>query len=190
MHAIMRQLHRDHINFERLLSLLEAELETIANDGDPDYDLLLDVIDYVDNYPDLVHHPREDLIYHAFKAKSVEATEIVDALLEEHERMPALTRELRQILEEVRDGDLIISRASLCMRAQRYIDAQRMHLNTEESLVFPMVLEVLDDEDWRQLEASIPKSIDPLFDAEMDRYRHILRHLKREAKREAEQALA
>lgn len=181
MHRIMEELHQDHINIDRLLKLLESELEKVANDGDPDLELMIDIVDYVENYPDLFHHPREDVVYRAFKLKTVDATEIVDRLLEEHEQLPVLTKAFRELLEEVQNSSIIISREELGKKAQVYINTQRTHLNTEEALIFPMIIENMDDEDWSILEQSLPKSNDPLFDAEVDRYSNILAHLKARA---------
>ncbi len=178
MQRIMKELHRDHGNINRLLKLLEGELEKLAEDGDPDFDLMIDIVDYVENYPDLVHHPREDVVYKAYQAKSLDGQEIVERLLEEHKQLPQITHEFKLLLEEVNSGAAIVSRVELIDKARAYIEKQRVHLVTEESLLFPMIKEVLDDDDWKTLESSMPVSKDPLFDAELDRYENILTMLK------------
>ena len=185
MHRIMEELHRDHINIDRLLKLLESELKKVSEDGDPDLDLMIDIVDYVENYPDLYHHPREDIVFKAFKARSLEATEIIDRLMEEHRLLPKMTHDFRLLLEEVQNGSIIISRDELLSKAQEYVDIQRSHLGTEEALIYPMINENMDSEDWTSLDASMPGSKDPLFDAEMDRYRNILSSLKQ---RESEES--
>ncbi len=176
-HRIMKELRCDHVNIGRLLRLLDVELEKLHSDADFDMELMIDIIDYVENYADLVHHPREDVLYKAYKAKSLEATEIVDGLLKQHEELPILTRAFRELLEEVHIGALIISRDELFEKARDYVDSQRSHLNTEESLMFPIIVETLDQEDWDALEASMPVPTDPLFDAEVDRYENLLGYL-------------
>lgn len=187
-HRIMKELHRDHLNIERLLSLLDIELSKLPNDGDIDMTLMIDIIDYVENYPDLVHHPKEDVLYNAYKAKSLESSEIVDGLLKQHQELPVLTRAFRELLEEVSIGALIISRDELYKKARDYVDQQRTHLNTEEALMFPIIVESFDQADWDILEASMPVHKDPLFDAELDRYENLLSYLKTQEKKEVREA--
>ncbi|MCB1755189.1 MAG: hemerythrin domain-containing protein [Gammaproteobacteria bacterium] len=184
MQKLMAELRRDHRNIGRLLKLLEGELDKMSNDGDPDLLLMLDIVDYVENYPDLVHHPRENLVFAAYKAKSLEGAEIVDGLLEEHRLLPKMTRLFRTLLEEVSDSAIIITRDELRAKAQEYIDRQREHLNTEERLMFPMIESTLDEEDWHDLEATSPEYKDPLFDAEVDRYQNILNYLREREQQE------
>lgn len=176
-HRIMKELREDHVNMARLLDLLDRELAKSPSDGDIDLALMIDVIDYVEHYPDLVHHPKEDMLYSAFKAKSLEATEIVNALLKQHEELPGLTRAFRKLLEEVSIGAIIISRDVLYQKARSYVDYQREHLNAEEALMFPMIVATFSEEDWHELDAIVPNQKDPLFDAEMDRYANLLSYL-------------
>jgi hemerythrin-like domain-containing protein len=63
MTTIIDQLETDHRNVAELLGILSAELDTIKRIEDPDYPLMGMVLDYLLTYPDLVHHPKEDLIY-------------------------------------------------------------------------------------------------------------------------------
>lgn len=177
-HPILQELHRDHVNITRVLHILDRMLLQPPGEGDVNMALMIDIIDYVEHYPDLVHHPKEDLLYKAYKAKSLEATEIVNGLLKQHQELPVLTRVFRKLLEEVNMGAVIISRDELYQKAHDYIDYQLEHLNTEEALMFPMIVSTFDQADWDALVAIIPVHKDPLFVAELDRYENLLAYLK------------
>ncbi|MDO6459754.1 hemerythrin domain-containing protein [Granulosicoccaceae sp. 1_MG-2023] len=178
MSRLMKELQRDHKRIDRVLSLLEAQLDELAGDGDPDLALMQDALDYVEHYPDLVHHPREDVVYMAFRRRSLDANEIIDALLKEHASMPAMTREFRELVDEAVNDALVIPRETLVNKGRRYTKAQRSHLNTEEGLLFPLLKATLDADDWEALEALMPAPRDPMFDAELGRYSQLYAYIK------------
>jgi len=57
----LAQWHTEHVNFAKLLNLLEAELDLFHKGDSPNYELMLDIMFYMTHYPDVLHHPREDL---------------------------------------------------------------------------------------------------------------------------------
>ena len=50
----------EHRHFARLLDLLEQQVVAFHADDGPNYELMLDVISYLQDYADQYHHPRED----------------------------------------------------------------------------------------------------------------------------------
>ncbi len=65
---LMSGLRGDHRNMVMLLDLLSAEIDRLAASGEPDYDFVRDIMLYVIEYPDVVHHPKEDIIYRHLKS--------------------------------------------------------------------------------------------------------------------------
>jgi hemerythrin-like domain-containing protein len=55
--------HAEHARFGRLLDLLEREAGRLESGQDPDYQLMLDIVDYLNDYPEKFHHPREDIAF-------------------------------------------------------------------------------------------------------------------------------
>jgi hemerythrin-like domain-containing protein len=72
--------HAEHLNFVTLLGLLEAELDRFSRGKAPDYELMLDIMFYMTHYPDVLHHPKEDLAFARIGARSPAARSLVDAL--------------------------------------------------------------------------------------------------------------
>ena len=53
----------EHTGFAHLLDLLEKKLVAFHTGERPDYDLMLDILQYLGHFPDRYHHPREDIAF-------------------------------------------------------------------------------------------------------------------------------
>ena len=93
---ILRQEHR---NIETLLLVLERELGVFARGERPDYEVVHAVIAYFQVYPDVYHHPLENLVFERLKARDPTAVENIGDLAGEHrigsERLRDLHHEVR-----------------------------------------------------------------------------------------------
>ena len=63
MAETMRLLCEEHANVAKLLYVLERRIETFNDGGQPDYDIVEGVIGYCLSFPELRHHPKEDLVF-------------------------------------------------------------------------------------------------------------------------------
>ncbi len=63
--VLLERLHRDHINLARLLDLLERELNEFYAGRESDFDLKVEMLEYIECYAELIHHPTEDRIFEA-----------------------------------------------------------------------------------------------------------------------------
>ena len=59
MPKIVDILLEEHQNIEKLLLVLEHELEIFDSSGRPDYEILQTIIQYFQDYPESCHHPYE-----------------------------------------------------------------------------------------------------------------------------------
>jgi hemerythrin-like domain-containing protein len=162
MHALIAELHQDHVNLNRLLKLLERELASFRRDEPPDYYLLLDLVEYVESYPDLIHHPREDVIFRVYLEAYSEGEAEVRSLMTEHRVLAEQSHQLRHLVEQALNG-VVVSRATLEESLSEYLDSQRAHLDVEESKVLPLIDRSLQSTDWERIQAAMPVSSDPLF---------------------------
>jgi len=177
MHRILAELHQDHVNLSRLLNVLERELYVFRRQGTPDYPLMLDVVDYVENYPDLIHHPREDIIFKVYLERGRKGEETLLRLMDEHQVLVRLSRDMRNLLEQLVQGS-IIPRRMLEDAVADYLIRQRGHLDAEEGDVFALLNRALKAEDWERIAQSIPSAADPLFGEQVNqRYRAIFRQI-------------
>lgn len=172
MHKIMTELHQDHINLARLLSLLDEQVAILAAGDDADLFLINDVADYIRRYSDQIHHPKEDEVYKVFRTCSDTASDLVETLLVEHQSLPNATLEFQKLLDGVINGDAIISRQELQDQIAQFIALEKAHINTEEAGLFPLINSTLQADHWAQVESDMLEHTDPLFGAQvLDRYK-------------------
>ena len=179
MHKIMVELHQDHIHLSRLLKMLVRHVIVLQNDGDPDFEMMIDIVEYIRHYSDVHHHPKEDQVYQVFKAGTDQATPIVDGLLDEHQKIPAVTIAFQQLLDGALNGSIIIGREELSERITNFIDIQMNHLNIEEEKLFPLINKFMTDSDWEKVETQIKEKNDPLFGSRVEeRYEGLHKQVK------------
>src|SRR6516164_1556563 len=83
---IIERLSREHRNIEKLLIILERELEDFDRGDRPDYEVFRAVISYFEVYPEVYHHPQEDLVFAKLRTRDRVAAEKVGDLAREHQR--------------------------------------------------------------------------------------------------------
>lgn len=177
--APIRALQNDHLNFQRLLDLFEAELALFHRGEEPDYALMRDIVFYMTQYPDQVHHPNEDLIFDRLQKADPGARLAVIGLLREHEDLVARGSELCALLDEI-VGDAFIARDTVESLAHAYVNGLRAHIEKEESTLFPLAVSRLGQSDWAAIAAASRHHDDPLFGARLEPgYRALLERLSR-----------
>ncbi len=55
--------HAEHVNFAKLLNILDGQLMLFHGGRSPDYELMLNIMFYMTHYSDVLHHPKEDLVF-------------------------------------------------------------------------------------------------------------------------------
>lgn len=162
MHNIIDALHTDHVNFARLLTLLDQQLAVLKEGGMPDFELMLDTVDYLQNYADLYHHPREDLIFRFFLERSDVAHEAIEELRRQHRSLWESTNRLRLAIDGILHGE-IVPRSDFIDQTAVYLAEQQQHLNEEEGYILPLLKQALSDQEWEDLTQTLPFRADPLF---------------------------
>jgi hemerythrin-like domain-containing protein len=167
MSKVVRALRREHADLARLLGALERQVDIFDAGGTPDYDIVRGVIDYCLDYPDLYHHPKEDLVLERLSARDPKAAEAVAKLLPEHEALAALTRRFAEVMDNVLK-EAEVSREAVRDLAREFLEFYRRHIAMEETRFFPAALAALDEADWQAIEAQLGERADPLFGGEPD----------------------
>ena len=162
MHPRLQELHQDHINLAKVLRLLEQQLVNVRAEEHVDLDVLSEIVDYVQTYPDLVHHKREDIIFSVYLGHPACRRDLVGRLMEEHTLLLKKTHDLAEHIEQWRH-DSPVARGKVVAIIADYLRMQWDHLNLEESSVFELLNQELTTADWERIEALMPLSSDPLF---------------------------
>ena len=173
MPKIIDILLEEHQNIEKLLLVLEHELEIFDRGGRPDYEILQTIIHYFEDYPESCHHPKEEMIFETLKARDPAAAKRFGDVEAEHE---VETRRLRSFARAVDNvlADQEFLRESFHLAVHDFVAHQREHLRKEELLLFPAAAKALRPEDWAEIDARLDDRKDPLFDSVVEEKFHNL----------------
>ncbi len=163
MSEVIKRLNAEHRNIVKLLDLLDEELATFHAGDQPNFELMLDVMDYLTHYPDTFHHPKEDLVFNRLRQLDSGSHHVVDKQLKEHESLAREGIEFRNALRGMVNDEALMLRDTLEHLGTRYAESLRNHLYTEEAQVFPRALNVLRSDDWNEIDERISHRDDPLF---------------------------
>jgi len=156
------QWHAEHVNFARLLFVLEEQVAEIRDGESPDFDRMLEIISYLREFGDRVHHRREDAVFASLVVREPTLRLPINRLLQEHRAIAIAGEELVTRLNEVVAGDPIL-RATIEAAAALYLVYYRHHLATEERDILPRAAHLLTSEDWEAVARAVPSDSDPLF---------------------------
>jgi hemerythrin-like domain-containing protein len=156
-------LRQEHRNVEKLLLALEKELNVFDREERPDYEVIRAVIAYFEVYPELYHHPQEDVVFKKLKARDPATAAMVGDLAAEHRSGAERLRKVSQAIETVL-ADMIIPRQTVDGIIRDFIVHERRHMAMEERDFFPAAIKALQAEDWAEIAATlIERKPDPLF---------------------------
>ncbi len=165
---LMSGLRGDHRNMVMLLDLLDAEIDKLAASGEPDYDLVRDIMLYVTEYPDVVHHPKEDIVYRHLKSLRPEIRTELERVETDHQYIEESGLKLRNSVEAISIG-AILNRDELIAKFHHYVQQLREHMYWEETELFSLADELQHFGEWPEV---VPKNdviSDPLFGIRVER---------------------
>jgi hemerythrin-like domain-containing protein len=165
---IMQQLIRDHRNMSGLLDVLNEELDRYRHTKHVDFEVLSRLIDYILNFPELRHRPREDLIFRCLKQREPSSIQETEGILSEHKELAELTRRLSAAVRNLWQN-VEMPRSEFESLVDKYIETYRRHMRQEEEKYFPLALMSLWPSDWAKIEARAAlHGEDPLFGGKTD----------------------
>lgn len=171
----LQMLLEDHKTLGGVIDALELCLPQISQRDPYTLDLLANLIDYIAEYPDQVHHPREDRIIEHLIDKGLTPSEriIVELTVAQHAELAAATASMEL------DIDALLSKQQgagmqLDHDARIYLAMQKEHMRREEQQLFPMAVRLLTATDWSEIKASETDVPDPLRESRLNRYASLL----------------
>ena len=189
MPKIIEILLEEHQNIEKLLLVVEHELEIFDSSGRPDYEILQTIIQYFQDYPASCHHPKEEMIFQKLKARDPAAAKRFGDVEADHEvetrRLQSFARAVDSVL-----ADQEFLRESFHLAVHDFVTYQREHLRKEELLLFPAAAKALLPEDWAEIDARLDDRKDPLFDGVVEEKFHNLQNTILRWEQETEEARA
>jgi branched-chain amino acid transport system ATP-binding protein len=154
----------EHRNLWRIAATLDLAADEIAAGAAIDAAFLGAVFDYLEQFVDRMHHPKEDdFLFRRLRERSPEAAAILDRLQAEHRNGPQNLAALRARLAAC--DDRRAPTADFADALRTYACDLRQHIRTEEKEVMPLARATLTADDWDAIDRSFLDNADPLFGA-------------------------
>jgi len=153
MTAAIDIIKDEHHSIAAVLKALESHVAQ-ARDGRTaaDTHLAAAMLDYLQAYPERLHHPKEDeYLFRFLRRRCTDVNAVLEEPEAQHTRGAELLSELRRTLE--------VSRAAGNFNAfdpvlAAYAEFQWQHMRIEEEVVLPLAERHLTPEDWQAIDAA------------------------------------
>ena len=156
-------LQDEHRYMNLLLETLEEELQASVLSAPEDYFLMQDIVRYLHDYPDAVHHPTEDLLFDKLVRRKPDTKKDVARLRHDHDKLSENTAEIMQLLDDAAEQHTPEAAEAVRVALNQYIGRLRRHMRFEETQLFPGAVQCLANKDWQAIESRLDAVQDPLF---------------------------
>ena len=164
--AIMK-LQLEHRKVGKLLDLIQQQVTNIYRHAPVNNRLLQIAFEYLSGYPDQCHHPKEDVLYRKLVSRVPDLVPSLNDLIEEHEKLADLTRNLCQVIGESQHDPSTLNEG-LADLLRAFVDFYHRHMLMEEQHVFPLALHRLSRNDFAEIDFTLFDKPDPLFNKEAE----------------------
>jgi len=174
----IRAIKAEHRNMDKVMRVLDTEIKAYRELGDLDLELFLTIVEYIESYPDEIHHPKEErYIFSHIVERAPETADLVARLRREHEDLARLIKEIkvaakRLALEEAQD------KPALAALVSEYTALMHEHMRCEEMELIPLLREKLDAAERAEIDRQFAADRDPLESHEgRKRFGELLRRI-------------
>ncbi len=170
MHPILEQLEADHQRMQRMLYELNHEIENYFgfHDAPANIDMMMRSLDYIQVFPEVWHHPVEDVVFRQLLASPGVNGYAVENVLRDHSMLESLGDQLSLIFAELRLSEQPV-RPAIIRLSKHYHCRQISHIHEERSL-FQLADALFDESDWQHIQRQIDLEIGPAAQCERETY--------------------
>ncbi len=157
-------IQREHRAMAAVIHAFDHVLDEVRDKKlAPDFELFEAILDYITDFPDHFHHPKEDdYLFTALLKRDPSMQETIDKLEHEHKEGYRFMADLRWKLDDWQkdpEGGM----DAFYDAAKHYIELERKHMGLEEQKVIPAAKKALTANDWREIDAAFEANDDPIF---------------------------
>ncbi|WP_286295585.1 hemerythrin domain-containing protein [Vibrio apostichopi] len=159
---MIERIRREHGYMARLLAILKNKLECLKQERDINYSLIAEVVHYLMNHSDKVHHPKEDIIYRYY-LKQYGSDQVIEDLELEHQLLSEKTADFLGLVDMILQ-DAVVPQQFFIEQLEGFVSVQKKHMELEERFIIPKIVEAFTVQDWQEVESQwqLPED-DPVF---------------------------
>jgi hemerythrin-like domain-containing protein len=166
-HVAIRVIQEDHDRLSAVIHGMQYLAREIAKGGKgPDPKVFRAMLLYISDYPEKVHHPKEDLFLFArLRARTGDVDAAIGELEAQHGEGEALVHGLEHALTRY-EFDAKGAAGPFLDLVERYAKFYFDHMRLEEEVILPAANKYLTPEDWAVLDHEFSLNKDPLAGGE------------------------
>ena len=135
--AFLSTLYDEHRYFQSLLDIVREQQEMLEDGYRPHLSLLREALEYLADYPDDYHHPREDLLFDRMRNTSTDTQRALDSLIAGHDEINRESNRLYFAVTRACNGEDVRPR-KLAEGLKYFVDQYEKHMQVEEEKVFSL----------------------------------------------------
>ena len=140
--------HNDHVYFNELLGRLRRELDVFHSGERPDYERMAEIVTYLREHGDAVHHPREGVAFARLAQRCPDMALPLARLEQEHRVIAQAGQVLLEHIEAILGGAML-PRGVMEAALATYLVYYGNHIVKEEEDVLTRAATHLTAEDWK-----------------------------------------
>jgi len=159
----IQKIHEEHRSIAAVLHALKS-LARDAQDArvKPRFEVFHAILHYIDEYPEQLHHPKEDdVLFPIVAARATQARKLIDSLRAEHKEGARLIRELERSLVLFEDS-WPAGAPKFLQAVDGYAEFHWRHMRKEEEELLPLAERHLSPQDWKMVDAAFDANEDPV----------------------------
>ncbi|MCW5746124.1 MAG: hemerythrin domain-containing protein [Alphaproteobacteria bacterium] len=188
MHKAMLVILDEHRSLAAVLhGLRHVAADIVERGAAPDFRLLESMVAYIEAFPDVSHHPKEDqFLFRLLRQRAPDLAPTLDELSAQHRDGHAGLARVKQSLaayrasvdarraadgsggddaEHWRDINCQANAATFRGAVETYAEFHWQHMRMEEEIVLPRAEKILTAADWAEMDAAFAANNDPLHGA-------------------------
>lgn len=176
---MLERIRREHGYMVRLLDILREKLQLVQQEQPINYSLIKEVIEYLGQHAQVIHHPKEDVLY-SYYQQHYSAAPISLDLTQEHHQLEQQTQSFALLIDMILQ-DAVIPQDLFADKLKEFIDCHQQHLEMEERDIFPAIERRFTVSDWQQVESIwTHQDVDPVFGETIaEQYVQLARRVRR-----------
>ncbi|RTL51185.1 MAG: ATP-binding cassette domain-containing protein [Rhodocyclaceae bacterium] len=164
MKDFMQIIKDEHRAMASVFNEFIVQVDKCESGEEPDFALLDSMIFYLNDFPERLHHPKEDeYLFAALAMRSPSAIGLIEETKDEHKLGGEMLERTISALDQYKIDKSIESRTAFCSAARSFVDLQWKHMNREEQVLMPMAAQSLKKDDWERISDAFRSNENPLF---------------------------
>lgn len=167
-------IREEHEHLSRVIQSMLHFVVTIQKGEEiPDLKTFRAMLYYITEYPERIHHPKEDqYLFAQIKERTHQLDNELDALSEQHSKGELLAHRLLDALLRFEFGGMDCF-PHFQQLVEQYAHFYFAHMRTEEERIIPIAKQILNEADWKIVDAAFLENR-RMMDEEGSRYRYDL----------------